>query len=311
MPAYSHSSAPELFLAAASQRTRRIRLGHAIVPLPYNHPVRVAERIATLDLLSNGRAEFGFGRGFSPREYASFGIDTADGRSYTEESLEIVRRSFAGDPVSFNGRHFQLDRVEILPKVVQRPHPPIWTAAVSPDSFELAARLGIGALIGPFKPWFMVKEDIRRYREAWTRHHGEDPVGAGLNPRVAMTIGVYCDHDAKRARRLARQPFEWFYGHLLGQTRPILEGLYEGFEYYRKFGRFAGLLNKAVNLSLLETLGMSVVGDPEHCVKRLRAIAEAGVDHVLLAFGAGAMPSEAVQDSMRLFAERVAPELER
>lgn len=311
MPEYSHCSAPEMFLAAASQLTHRIRLGHAIVPLPYNHPVRVAERIATLDVLSNGRTEFGFGRGFSPAEYAIFGVDTADGRSYTEESLEIVRRSFRGGRTSFTGRHFRVDEIEILPKPVQRPHPPIWTAAVSPDSFELAARMGIGVLIGPFKPWFMVKEDIRRYREAWLEHHGAFSDTAGLNSRAAMTVGILCAEDGKSARRLAKLPFEWFYGHLLGQTRPILEDLYAGFEYYRKFGRFTGLLNKAVNLRVLDTLGMTVVGDPAHCVKRLHGLADAGVDHVLLAFGAGAMPSQTVRDSMRLFAEQVMPEFER
>lgn len=309
MPEYSHSSAPEMFLAAASQRTARLRLGHAIVPMPYNHPVRVAERIATLDVLSGGRAEFGFGRGFSPVEYASFGVAMADSRSLTEEALAIVRASFAGGPVSFAGRHFRLEAVDILPKVIQRPHPPVWTAAVSPDSFELAARLGIGVLVGPFKPWFMVKEDIRRYREHWRSHHGDRPTIPGQNPRAAMTVGIFCHEDGKAARRLAKEPFEWFYGKLLGQTRPILEQLYAGFEYYRSMGRFGALLDKAVNLSLLDTFGMAVVGDPEHCIKRLRALQKAGVDHVLLAFGAGAMPTAAVRDSMRLFAERVMPAL--
>ncbi len=155
----------------------------------------------------------------------------------------------------------------------------------------------------------MVKKDIRRYREAWWQHHGDAPPASGLNPRAAMTVGVFCHEDDRRARELAKRPLEWFYGHLLGQTRPILQDLYAGFEYYRKFGRFTGLLNKAINLRLLETLGMSVVGDPAHCIERLHTLAEAGVDHVLLAFGAGAMPSEAVRDSMRLFADRVMPEL--
>lgn len=307
MPEYSHSSAPEMFLAAVSQRTRRMRLGHAIVPMPYNHPVRVAERIATLDVLSQGRAEFGFGRGFSPTEYASFGVSMAESRRITEEGLAIVRESFTGRPVSFQGRHFRLEAVEIVPKVVQDPHPPIWTAAVSPDSFEMAAREGIGVLVGPFKPWFMVQEDLRRYREHWRAHHGADPPRPGQNPRVAMTVGILCMDNAREARRLAKQPFEWFYGRLLGQTRPILERLYEGYEYYRKMGRFRALLDKAVNLTLLDRLGMAVVGDPAHCIKRLQALERAGVDHVLLAFGAGAMPTETVQASMRLFAAEVMP----
>ena len=307
MPAYSHSTAPDMFLAAASQRTKTLRLGNAIFPLPYHHPVRVAERVATLDVLSNGRAEFGFGRGFSPTEYKTFGIDMADSRTYTEESMEIVRRSFSGDPLSFTGKHFEFENLEILPKVVQRPHPPTWTAAVSPDSFEMAARLGIGVLVGPFKPWFMIKEDIRHYREAWKRYHGDAPAASGQNPRVAMTLGVFCHESSKTAREMAREPFEWFYGQLLNQTRPVLESLYESYEYYRKMGKFRGLINKAVNLTLLDTLGMAAVGDPEHCIKRVQSLKKEGVDHVLCAFGAGAMPTEAVRDTMRLFADRVIP----
>ncbi len=305
MPAYSHSTAPEMFLAAASQRTERLRLGHAIVPLPYHHPVRVAERIATLDVLSGGRAEFGFGRGFSPKEYACFGVDMAESRSYTEEALHIVQQSFQGGPINFRGEHFTLEDIEILPKVVQHPHPPIWSAAVSPESFEMAAEQGIGVLVGPFKPWFMVKEDIRHYRKAWARHQGTTAV-----PRVAMTVGVLCLEDGARAREAAREPFTWFYHQLLNQTRPVLERLYESYEYYRKMGKFRGLLDSAVNLSLLDTLGMAIVGDPGHCIKRLKALEKAGVDHVLCAFGAGAMPSDTVQASMRLFAETVMPAFE-
>ena len=307
MPAYSHSTAPDMFLAAAAQRTRRLRLGNAIYPMPYHHPVRVAERVATLDVLSNGRAEFGFGRGFSPKEYATFGVSMADSRSYTEEALEIVQRSFTGEPLSYVGKHFHFENLEILPKVVQQPHPPIWTAAVSPDSFELAARLGIGVLIGPFKPWFMIKEDIREYRAAWKRHHGDGPAASGQNPKVAMTLGIFCHESASQARELAREPFEWFYGQLLNQTRPVLEQLYESYEYYRKMGKFRGLINKAVNLTLLDTLGMAAVGDPAHVRKRIEALEKEGVDHVLCAFGAGAMPSATVQDSMRLFAAEVMP----
>lgn len=309
MREYSHSSAPELFLAALSQRTRRLRLGHGIIPLPYNHPVRVAERLATLDVLSGGRVEFGFGRGFSPEEYASFGVDMADSRSLTAEALEIVRASFAGEPITYAGEHFRLDGVQILPKVVQDPHPPIWTAAVSPESYELAARLGSGALVGPFKPWFMVREDIRRYREAWHRHHGDGPPRPGQNPRVGMTVGILCLEDGRRARRLAREGFTWFYRQLLGQTRPVLERLYASYEYYRKFGQWRGLLDKAVNLALLETLGMAIVGDPEHCTRKLAAMQAAGVDHILCAVGAGTAPTDVVRESMQLLSEQVMPRL--
>lgn len=309
MPEYSHSTAPDLFLAAVSQRTERLRLGHAIVPLPYHHPIRVAERLSTLDILSGGRIEFGFGRGFSPREYQAFGQQMRDSRSYTEESLDVIRQAFMEGRVDFHGQHFHFDGLRILPRPLQQPHPPIWTAAVSPESFTLAARQGIGVLAGPFKPWFMIREDIRRYRETWQEHHGTMTNDCHLNPRVAMTIGIHCHTDPRKARKEAHAGLVWFYRQLLGQTRAVLEHLYEGYEYYRRFAAFRTLMSKTLTLATLETLGMTVVGDPAHCINRLSSIKKAGVDHILLAFGAGVLPQDQTLSAMRLFAEQVMPEL--
>ncbi|MGH8802244.1 MAG: LLM class flavin-dependent oxidoreductase, partial [Casimicrobiaceae bacterium] len=155
MPGYSHSSKPELVLAALARRTSTLRLGLGVIPLPYHHPVHVAERIATLDLLSGGRLEVGIGRGFSPQEYAAFGVEMGESRALVDESLAIVRAAGAGDPIRHTGRHYTLDGVRIVPQPLQRPHPPLWTAAVSPDTWTWAARENLGALAGPFKPWFM------------------------------------------------------------------------------------------------------------------------------------------------------------
>lgn len=309
MPEYSHSSSPDLFLAAASQRTARLRLGHAIVPLPYHHPIRVAERISTLDVLSEGRVEFGFGRGFSPQEYAAFGREMRDSRSYTEESLAVIQQAFATGEINFSGHHFDFSGLAVLPHHYQKPHPPIWTAAVSPDSFEFAAQQGIGVLVGPFKPWFMVREDIRHYRAAWQQHHGFDQHDPTLNSRVAMTIGIHCHQNKQVAQEQAREGMVWFYRQLLGQTRGVLENLYESYEYYRRFRAFRSILGKALTLGTLENLGMAIVGDPAHCIKRISTLKKAGVDHILLSFGAGVLPQTQTLASMRLFAEQVMPAL--
>jgi alkanesulfonate monooxygenase SsuD/methylene tetrahydromethanopterin reductase-like flavin-dependent oxidoreductase (luciferase family) len=307
MRGYSHSSAPDLVLAAAAARTTRLRLGHAILPLPYHHPVQVAERLATLDILSDGRVDFGFGRGFSPAEYAAFGVAMDESRARVEESLSILRAFFAGERVSFHGRHYRIDDLDILPKVVQRPHPPLWMAAVSPESYALAARLGVGVLVGPFKPWFMVKPDIERYRDAWRRQHGDAHGDPALNPRVGMTIGLFCLEDGERAREIARTNITWFYRELLKTTAPVLERLHAGYEYYRKLGSLKFLLDKAVHLAVLETAGMVVAGDPEHCRRRLAAYRDAGVDHLLCAIAAGGSPSAVVIESMQTLARHVMP----
>lgn len=295
---YSHSSKPDLVLAALSQRTRNIRLGLGVVPLPYHHPVHVAERVATLDILTKGRLEVGLGRGFSPAEYRAFGIGMAHSRSLAAETLEILRLSFNKRPVSFHGKHFHLDGVDILPHAVQSPHPPLWQAAVSPDSFVEAAKQELGMLAGPFKPWLMIREDIQNFLGAWD---GSTP------PRIGMTVGMVCLPDRSRAKHVAKQALTWFYHELYKTTLPVLENLYPSYEHFHELGRFRELITLGINLMLLETFGMVVVGDPDDCIKALRKYEAAGVTHMLCAIGAGAVKTEIAQESMRCIAEQVMP----
>ena len=298
MRGYSHSSKPELMLAALSQRTRNIRLGHAVIPLPLHHPVHVAERIATLDLLSHGRLEVGVGRGFSPREYAVFGAGMDHSRELVEESLAILRASFRREPVTHLGKHFQLDALDILPHVVQQPHPPLWTAAVSPESYPWAAGRELGVLAGPFKPWLMVKHDIGKYRAAWR---------STAAPRIGMTVGVLCLKDRKRAHALGQQAFTWFYGELFKTTLPVLEKLYPSYEQIHELGRFRQMMKLGIDIGLADAAGLTVIGDPEECIAKLRKYADAGVTNLLCAFGAGAVESSVVRESLALFASEVMP----
>ncbi|PZP58332.1 MAG: LLM class flavin-dependent oxidoreductase [Azospira oryzae] len=302
MAPYSHCSKPELVLAAAAQRTQRLRLGFGVIPMPLHHPVHVAERVATLDLLSRGRLEVGVGRGFSPREFEVFGVPMEESRERVEEALEILRRSFLPGPLTYHGRHYRLEALDVVPRAIQTPHPPLWTAAVSPQTFEWAAHRGLGVLVGPFKPWFMVRHDLERYRDAWT---------AATPPRAGMTIGVLCLEDGERARRLAAEAFTWFYRELYRTTLPVLESLYSGYEHFRELGRFRALIRLGIHFSLLERFGMVVAGDPAECVQRLRTYEAAGVTHLLLAVGAGAVPTEVVQESLACLATHVLPHFSR
>ena len=295
---YSHASKPELLLAAAATRTNNIRLGHGIIPLPLHHPVHVAERIATLDVLCGGRLEVGIGRGFSPRECSVFGVDMAASRAIAEESLEILMLSFARKPVTHHGLRYRLNALDIVPHTVQQPHPPLWTAAVSPQTYEWAATRGLGVLAGPFKPWFMVKHDIERYRAA--RH------GSGT-PRIGMTIGVLCLADGERARRIAKEAFTWFYRELYKVVLPVLEQLYPGYEQLHELGRFRALMKLGANFNLADTFGMAVVGDSKEVRAKLAKYADAGVTHLLCAFGAGAVEPAVTRESLELFAREVMP----
>jgi alkanesulfonate monooxygenase SsuD/methylene tetrahydromethanopterin reductase-like flavin-dependent oxidoreductase (luciferase family) len=296
--AYSHGSKPELVLAAAAPRTRRIRLGHAVIPLPLHHPVHVAERVATLDVLSCGRLEVGIGRGFSPLEYEVFGVAMKDSRALAEEALEILQASFAREPVTHHGAHHRLDALDIVPHVVQQPHPPLWTAAVSPETYEWAAQRALGVLCGPFKPWFMVKQDLARYRAAW---RGSEPA------RVGMTVGVLCLPDGRDARAIGREAFTWFYRELYRVVEPVLERLYPGYEALHELGRFRRLMKLGVDLGFAETFGLVVVGNPAQCREKIAQYAQAGVTHLLCAFGAGAVDPAITRESMGLFAREVMP----
>ncbi|MBV8959343.1 MAG: LLM class flavin-dependent oxidoreductase, partial [Actinobacteria bacterium] len=150
---YSHSSAPEVFLAAASQRTKNIRLGHGIVQTPpaFNHPARVAERIAMLDLVSNGRVEFGTGESSSEAELGGFQIDPTYKREMWQEGLEVAIRCMTETPFTgVDGKYVQMPPRNVIPKPVQTPHPPIWVACSRRDTIHLAAQKGIGALTFAF-----------------------------------------------------------------------------------------------------------------------------------------------------------------
>lgn len=298
MGQYSHSSKPELVLAAASQRTRAIRLGLGVIPLPFHHPVHVAERIATLDILTGGRLEVGFGRGFSLEEYRAFGIKMEMARDLSNESLEILRAGFTQKPVTYHGAHFRLDQANIVPHGLQSPHPPLWSVAARPSSFAWVARHNLGMLVGPFKPWLMTKQDIKSYLGAWD---GATP------PRIGVTACIVCLPDRKRARQVAKQALTWFYHELYKTALPVLEKLYPSYEHLKELARFREAVKYGINLQLLESFGLAVVGDPQECIEQLRKYEVAGVTHVLCAVGAGAVKSDVAQECMRCLSEEVIP----
>lgn len=301
MTEYSHSSSPSLFLSALAQRTQSLRLGLGIIPLPYHHPIHIAEMVATLDILSQGRVECGIGRGFSPKEYEVFQINMSESRAITEESLTILKQAWQEEPLCYQGQYYQFDQLPIHPKPLQKPYPPLWTAAVSPESFIWAAQQGLGVLIGPFKPWFMIEADIKIYKKHWYQHHPHE------TPRIAMTLGMLCLEDKKQAKQLAKQPLEWFYQKLLEQTFPVLDKLYKSYEYYRRFGHFKMLLSLGISYSVLENLGLVLAGDPQEFIHKIKNLQKHGITHILCAIGAGLLDTEIVKTSMQTMQQHVIP----
>ncbi|HLX89764.1 MAG TPA: LLM class flavin-dependent oxidoreductase, partial [Acidimicrobiales bacterium] len=198
---YSHSSAPEIFLAAASQRTRRIRLGHGIVQLPvgFNHPARVAERIATLDLVSDGRVDFGTGEASSEAELGGFHVDRATKRAQWEEALDVVTRLMVEVPFAgHSGKFIDIPPRNLVPKPRQRPHPPLWVACSRRETIHVAATKGIGALSFSFVEADEAKAWVEDYYSTICSSECV-PAGFSVNANVACVLPLMCHEDETQA----------------------------------------------------------------------------------------------------------------
>jgi len=213
---YSHSSSPELVMAALSQRTRNIRLGHGIVLTPpgYNHPARVAERIAALDILSNGRVEFGSGESSSDMELGGFGVDRGLKKAMWEEATREICHMMTQEPYEgFGGEFFSMPSRNVVPKPVQRPHPPLWVAASRRETTMVAARLGMASLGFGFE----TPEELGERAEEYWRLVREEcfPIGQAINPGLAVLTTFMCaETDEEAVRRSAGGP--GFFAYSLG-----------------------------------------------------------------------------------------------
>jgi len=297
---YSHSSAPEVFLAACSQRTRRIRLGHGIVLLPpaYNHPARVAERIASLDLVSNGRVDFGTGESSSLAELGGFHVAVAEKREQWRETLEQIANMMVMDPYpGFEGRYFSMPCRNVIPKPVQKPHPPLWVACSNRETIRLAARLGIGALTFAFVDPAEARKWVQEYYDVFREECV--PVGHSVNPNIAMVTGFSCHRDEAEARRRGEDGFRFFgYGlghhYIFGEHKPGRTNVWERFE--------------AARASLPDAGAQRGIGTPEQLRSHLAAFEATGVDQVIFIQQGGRNRHEHICESLELFASEVMPE---
>src|SRR5712692_1947670 len=199
---YSHSSASEVFLAAASQRTQRIRLGFGIVAIPpgYQHPARVAEKVSMLDLVSGGRVEFGSGETSSGAELEGFGVDRETKREQWVEALDVATRMMVEEPFAgWDGRFVKMPPRNVVPKPVQKPHPPLWVACSRRDTILLAAEKGIGALTFAFIDPEEAKHWVHDYYS--TMEDKGAPIGSVVNPNMACVTTFMCHDDEVEAVR--------------------------------------------------------------------------------------------------------------
>ncbi|MBO3746581.1 LLM class flavin-dependent oxidoreductase [Streptosporangiaceae bacterium NEAU-GS5] len=295
---FSHSSAPDLVLAAISQRTSRIRLGLGVVLLPFQSPIRTAERVATLDIVSNGRVEFGTGRGASPLEYQAFQKPFEKSRQIWEDSLEAVLAIWNadGEPVTRSNEFFEIPDVAVYPRPAQEPHPPVWVASTSLEGYLAAAKKGYHLLgMTMLKGVDDVAEDIAKYRECLAEN-GFDPA----TRRVALMIPWFVGATRDEAIEIAADPVLWYIRRQVNLVTPP--------DYYdarhathRVLGQMAASLPPDEAMATLREHLMVVVDDVEGSRKAVARLAAAGATDLILQAQVGGLAHDEVCGSIRRF----------
>ena len=334
---YAHSTAPEVFLAAVSQRTKNIRLGHGIALMPprYNHPARVAERIATLDLVSNGRVEFGTGESASEMELGGFGVAREEKKLRWEEATRQCVRMMTETPYGgYEGAYFGMPSRNVIPKPLQKPHPPLWVAASRRETTMVAARLGMGSLGFAFETPDEAQERVEQYfqliREECT------PIGVAINPALAVLSSLMCcptDEEAMARGVEGTQFFSYslayYYSPMTGPNhQPGKMNIYRRFKDTpeeermgmfgargRGFGGFGGgggadeEPEDEVQRALWRAAKRGgCIGSPDFIRDTLLKYEAAHLDTMIFVAQSGARKHEDIMESLQLFGTQVLPE---
>jgi alkanesulfonate monooxygenase SsuD/methylene tetrahydromethanopterin reductase-like flavin-dependent oxidoreductase (luciferase family) len=302
---YSHSSAPEVFLSFVAARTRRIRVGHGVTLLPYryNHPIRIAERIATLDILSEGRVDWGSGKSASLVEQTAFENDRAQLHDQWLEALEIIPRMWSDTIFQYKGRFFDIPPIQVIPKPVQTPHPPMYAACSKPDTAALAGALGVGALNFAIGSDDYLTGKVAAYRQAVA---GAAPKGRAVNNSFACTPVTVVLADDRQACSYAFRGARFFADTLsmyyLSGSRPV-----GPLDVSRDFFP-DDQLEEAMRMRNAPGSQVAVIaGDAVSARETVQRFADAGVDELILVMSTGTVPHEIVMASLRTFAEQVMP----
>lgn len=297
-------SAPEVLYPYLMALTSRIRFIHLVTLLPtrINHALRVAERIATEDILSNGRVELGTGRGNTTLALRAFEVDPTENKSQWDEGIELIRRAFLDDPFSFVGEHYKVPPRSLVPKPLQAPYPPLSVAAGSPSSVETAARKGIGAIMGGlFLGFELVENMLRLYDETLAATEHPYPI----TPRKLVTIsgGMHCAETTQLAREQAKPLFD-----MVKLSTDAYERLSKLSTDYAYMGAVKDLDFDDEEYMFERSSGF-IVGDPDHCIEHVQRYADMGVDALVMRIDS--LPHEQLMRSIELFGKYVIPHFKR
>jgi alkanesulfonate monooxygenase SsuD/methylene tetrahydromethanopterin reductase-like flavin-dependent oxidoreductase (luciferase family) len=301
-PTRSVQSVPLTLLSFLAARTRRVRLGTAVTVLPLAHPLRIAEEVATLDHLSQGRLDFGIGRSGAARTYDVLGIPYGESQARFEEALAILREAWKGEPFSYQGRFHRLENVVVTPRPYQMPHPPLRMAANSPETFPWVGRAGLPLYVG-LRDLDLpaLRVHVEAYRRAW-REAGH--AGRG---DVCLRIPIYAAPTEAAAREEPRANITAFFERHIELTRSRLGRSGAG-----PAGRIESTLSDLATLSYERILETRVAfGTAASLTERLgRVRDELGLDAILAEVNPGGLLSmERMRRSLRILTHEVIPAL--
>jgi alkanesulfonate monooxygenase SsuD/methylene tetrahydromethanopterin reductase-like flavin-dependent oxidoreductase (luciferase family) len=306
---YAMSPSPTQLLSYFAGRTKRITLGTAVIVLPWHDPVRVAEEIALLDVLSGGRCLFGFGRGAASVEYAGFRVAMEEARPRFVEAAQIVVKALTHEVFDWDGEYFKIPQTSIRPRPISHPERRFYASSVSPESAEIMAKLGFGVLVIMQNEWAKAAESIQQYREV------AQSVGHAPRPPIILTnISVAESRGEARERALQYLSRKWdsidtHYHFSDGHLASV-----KGYEFYGKMAKtYAKMKDEGFRKQATDFfVKIQVVGTPDDCLQQLAELRRlTGLDHLVTEFGYGGMPHEDAELNMRLFADRVVPVLQR
>jgi alkanesulfonate monooxygenase SsuD/methylene tetrahydromethanopterin reductase-like flavin-dependent oxidoreductase (luciferase family) len=303
---YSHSPSPETFLAAASQRTKNIRLGHGIYQLTTNHPARIAERTASLDLLSNGRVELGMGESASITELEPFGVNMDNKREIFEEAVRALIPMFGDAPTEHHGKYFDMPLRMVIPKPLQKPHPPLWVACSQLETLAKVGEWGMGALGFQFVSADAAHAWVHAYYNAFVKRQNK-LADYRTNPNIALVSFFMCAKTDEEARERADGDtfFQFalrFYAAAPGRRRPPA-GTVNMWDEYHKW--------KQANPEAQEAaLRGGLIGSPDTIRRKLAKFQSSNIDQVVLLNQAGRNTHEHICESLELFAKEVMPEFQ-
>ena len=333
---FSGSPCPEVLFGALSQRTKNIRIGFGVSILPHHHPIRIAERVAMVDQLTDGRVEFGTGRS-NAYEQMGLGVDPRETRDRWDEAITMLPQIWQSDEFSWEGKFWSVPPRRVLPRIFQKPHPRMYLACTQTESFRLAAQKGIGVLSSASYAVDILANHVKVYRDAIK---DAEPVGAFVNDFWGNNVHAFCGKDDQEAKELAAESMKTFFG----PDKPYIQGRIGAYEELLEawggvpedlkadFGRWLrqsdeshkeqaseagisldsgpGAARAAIaqlDANTLADRGVIIAGNPESCIKNIKMYEDIGVDQVMMIMQTETISHERVMESLELFGAEVIP----